>query len=404
MPRAKRPLAELDPNASRAAPKAKHSKPNLPIERTEDGGTNDIKSKTKAELVEMLQERGLRHTGTKFELLKRLEDHREEMEKLAEKCKSKQQTVDNNYVNYHMKDNSKLRTLLRDRQLPEYGTREEMIQRLERVPVSYERFSSGEITEMLKGRGLRFAGSGSRDIKMARLKLNDEMNSDSGNSAEQGMYGRLTAYESFEDLDITDPKQIKSNTHTKYASWASDRLIKLLKERRLSLAGNKAQHIEKLRDYDAKALSKKRKSLFAERIRLRAELEERVGHPVDLNEFKKETRDQSRRDDEILKKVAESAKAAFPRCEYNWKDSHWASRTERELREICERRGMEVWGTKATYLKWLDTGSVDYEDLSVSSLEQVCMKREIRTKSSDKKVDLIRRLREADESEEAEGS
>jgi hypothetical protein len=53
-------------------------------------------------------------------------------------------------------------------------------------------------------------------------------------------------------------------------------------------------------------------------------------------------------------------------------------------------------------LKWLDTGSVDYEDLYVGSLEQMCMERGIKHKSSDKKVELIKKLREADEAEDKE--
>jgi hypothetical protein len=48
-------------------------------------------------------------------------------------------------------------------------------------------------------------------------------------------------------------------------------------------------------------------------------------------------------------------------------------------------------------IKWLETGSVDYEDLYAGSLEIMCMKRGLHVKIGAKKVDLIKRLREDDE-------
>jgi hypothetical protein len=58
-------------------------------------------------------------------------------------------------------------------------------------------------------------------------------------------------------------------------------------------------------------------------------------------------------------------------------------------------------GPKAAMLKWLDTGSVEYEDLYAGSLEMICFRRGIKHRSGEKKVDLIRRLKEADEQEAA---
>lgn len=56
-------------------------------------------------------------------------------------------------------------------------------------------------------------------------------------------------------------------------------------------------------------------------------------------------------------------------------------------------------GPRAALLKWLDTGSVEYEDLYAGSLGVICYRRWIKHRSGEKKVDLIRRLKEADEQE-----
>lgn len=58
-------------------------------------------------------------------------------------------------------------------------------------------------------------------------------------------------------------------------------------------------------------------------------------------------------------------------------------------------------GPKAAMVKFLDTDSVEYEDLYASSLGSMCYKRGIAYKSTAKKDDLVRILKEADDEEAA---
>jgi SAP domain len=75
MPRAKRALAEADPNASAPAPAAKKASSGKASSGTVLGKENQpFKSKTVAELSSMLKERGLPHTGKKGDLVRRLEE------------------------------------------------------------------------------------------------------------------------------------------------------------------------------------------------------------------------------------------------------------------------------------------------------------------------------------------
>ena len=54
-------------------------------------------------------------------------------------------------------------------------------------------------------------------------------------------------------------------------------------------------------------------------------------------------------------------------------------------------------GPKAAMLKWLDTGNIEYEEMYIGGLASICSERGIKHKVNDNKVDLIKRLREADE-------
>ncbi|KAH6670423.1 hypothetical protein B0J14DRAFT_96633 [Halenospora varia] len=441
MPRTKRPLAEADPNAARAAPKAKHSKTSDAKESINPSASDDYTSKTNDELVALLRERGLAHTGIKRTLVERLIEADTEEDTMQARghaalsskqeywSKSKNELIDmlrkqglahtgpkealvkrleaqleqpkkpvkrlkqdistKGTINYHTKDNGKLAIMLKDRDLPTYDTREEMIACLERNPANYEQFTAEALIKMLKGRHLINADSGNKDTKIARLKLNDEMDRDPARGCH---YGYLMAYSDIANNRRPLPPP-KSNN--KYSTYGVGRVDKLLKERKLSRAGSLAIKIERLRDYDTAELRKVREAHVRKYTELITEWEAEAGHPIDMEEVNRQEEYYSRRDREILDQVV-TKKAAFPTCQYNWKDSHWASRTERELRDICQRRGMDGNGTKATYLKWLDTGSVDYEDLSVGSLQSMYKNRGIRAKYSEKKVDLIMKLREAD--------
>lgn len=70
MPRVKRPLAEADPNASRASANAKRAKHSDAKDLKTKG--DDYESKGKAELLAILRKRNMPVTGNKMMLVQRL--------------------------------------------------------------------------------------------------------------------------------------------------------------------------------------------------------------------------------------------------------------------------------------------------------------------------------------------
>ena len=63
------------------------------------------------------------------------------------------------------------------------------------------------------------------------------------------------------------------------------------------------------------------------------------------------------------------------------------------------RREMLGSGPKAAMIKWLETGNIEYDELYAFSLESLCRDRDIKFKSREKKAELVRLLKEADERE-----
>jgi hypothetical protein len=79
------------------------------------------------------------------------------------------------HISYYSKDHEKLQTILRDRQLPIDGTRDEMIQRLKDHPANYGLRTSSELTNMLKRRRVPGNIHGKKAVKIAKLMLNDDI-------------------------------------------------------------------------------------------------------------------------------------------------------------------------------------------------------------------------------------
>jgi hypothetical protein len=63
------------------------------------------------------------------------------------------------------------------------------------------------------------------------------------------------------------------------------------------------------------------------------------------------------------------------------------------------RREMPGSGPKASMIKWLETGNIEYDELYAFSLESLCRDRGIKFKSGEKKAELVRLLKEADKRE-----
>jgi hypothetical protein len=106
------------------------------------------------------------------------------------------------------------------------------------------------------------------------------------------------------------------------------------------------------------------------------ELEQRVGHPIFIPDIKNFGYQWHGDDAKIFEEgeCNKPLRPALPFCKYDGSNSHWASRSERELTDICKRRGMPGGGysNKAGLLKWLDTGELDYAGLYMGGLERIC--------------------------------
>jgi len=187
-----------------------------------------------------------------------------------------------------------------------------------------------------------------------------------------------------------------------YDSMTMESLRMLLMARKLPVSGDKSMRIARLQASDGprqKTSEKARNELSSRR----AALEKKIGHALPSANAVLVHEDQQRSEDtRILQAIrpkpdVEPSSSSIPKCEYNWRDSHWASRTERELNDICRRREMSGHGTKAAMIKWLETGELDYQDLDVSSLEVNCKERGIKGMSKATKKDLIRMLENYDE-------
>jgi hypothetical protein len=264
----------------------------------------------------------------------------------------------NDGIDYTTKDNSKLRVILRDRELPDQGTREQMIESLQLHPARYDEDTAEELTEKLHGRHCKYAGQGDRANKIGRLEHNDSLDRDAAN------YG---------DLEL----------------WVDLKVMYTMLDEKPGSRSSKTRSPEELNKLRADFDSKK------------AELEKRVGHPVIIPEDLMKCNSQWHGKDDQIFAEGERNKQVRPRissCDYDDSNSHWASRSERELTDICKRREMPGGGysTKAGLLKWLDTGELDYAGLYMGGLERICRERQLTHKATAKKVDLIALLEKDD--------
>ena len=394
MPPAKRPLSEVNPNASNASRKSAKTEATKPTPQTQKSGANGEKEAIPIPSNQRKQpsqqptlplpnsSRKWSTTGTVFQNT----DHPLQHEQ------SKSRNEQKEGIEYRNKDNSKLRTFLHDRNLRTCGTRQELISRLENSSINYEELSSEQITEMLKRRHLTMSSLGNKQAKIERLRLNDEVDRDTGNSGDSILYANLSVAE----MILVEKGERLANLENSYTLLDPTKLPSLLQRRNLSTSGSKSVLLKRLQNDERKTITKEVEAAQVKYDIAKLELESKTGRSVNLTEsFKKE--DNLTALDYRTQNRAQEARRKVSICDYNWKESHWADRRERELAEICSRRGMPGYGPKAAMLKWLDTGDLEYEDMYTSGLTSICMERGLECRNRDKKVDLIRRLREADE-------
>jgi hypothetical protein len=442
MPRAKRPLAEVDPNASRLASSPKSSKTSTGRTRKTAGG--DILEGDKDGKLIGSRRNATRNTSSGIEApsLPKASLHENER-KPSSKPKSTNNTkhrlhlpgstylgdcdtedcaredCDNRAgspppdggctsrppkINYKTKDNSKLKVLLYDRLLPTSGTREELIARLETSTFDYNIYSSEQLTELLKSRHVTNAATGPKTIKIQRLEINDAVDRDTSNWEDTKLYVEADVKKWSLDELVAKQEALIAGEDRSYSTstWTLKKLGVLLKDHKLPTTGTREDIINRLRASDRQKLIKDISKAREEFLSAKEQLETQIGHAVEDHGVCREGPEADLRAiDNQVERDAVNSRPRIPICDYDWRDSHWASRTERQLSEICSRRGMPGHGPKAAMLKWLDTGSVEYEDLYAGSLEMICFRRGIKHRSGEKKVDLIRRLKEADEQEAA---
>ncbi|TAQ85573.1 hypothetical protein B7494_g6121 [Chlorociboria aeruginascens] len=297
-------------------------------------------------------------------------------------------------IQYSTKDTSKLRRFLVERHLSPSGTRGELITRLECSFIDYTALSSEDLSTMLKHRNITMYAQGRKDIKIQRLRMNDKVDHDTGNGAEGELYGQFWASESIlNDVVAKRDEHLKEMSEA-YAKLSHRKLLALLEKRKLSSHGNKETLTKRLLTDDCETLSKHIRDLLNRRDATKAKLELHIGHPVSMAGSVKEEEDEQHALDNEAREQGRRSSVSL--CDYDWRDSHWADRTERDLTEITRRRGMPGGGPKTAMLKWLDTGKIDYEYMYGTPLRIVCMERGIHAKSDAKKADLVRILREDD--------
>ncbi|PQE26766.1 hypothetical protein CJF31_00003462 [Rutstroemia sp. NJR-2017a BVV2] len=463
MPRAKRALAEADSNATllpspKHAKITKTTKTGKPIVVEEDVSAKpDYESKSKEELVAILKERLMPSTGTKEMLIRRLQDNENDGSPTTPKVSSRKvadhspapavthqskadeeaalptgrsrsmhtssvtsSSSSNNVVtakkdgdgmNYKTKDNSKLARLLDERRLGLAGSRDEMIHRLETSCYNYNAYSSEELSQMLSERHLVNASLGDKALKIERLKLNDQSDCDRGNSREIIMYCNLNfKEETIEELE--EALDFMESGSTFYDTLSTRSLPYVATILGVSNAGQNVVRRLENNDRNSKRppLSQIRKSVHETKKRLerlkkeytkeKAELEAIVGHPVEPRKVFKQIDELGKRD-RLLQDSYQPARKSQPSCvvNYDWKSSHWATRSSQELHDICRRQGWFGGETKAACIMWLETGEVDYELLSVMSLERICKDRGIKIRSNEKRIDLVKKIRDSDEAE-----
>ncbi|ESZ97129.1 hypothetical protein SBOR_2487 [Sclerotinia borealis F-4128] len=306
-----------------------------------------------------------------------------------------------NQLDYRTKDDSKLRTLLRDWRVMEpkevesiwYSGRDDSslrdlsiqlrILQLRRTlpytqkppPDKYQ--PRRQFGRNKKLRAARFCGTGKKDEEQVLKVLSDptipyetlEYLGSHRLAITRGLSTLGVNEAIIKRLRVDDQKPESKSKDKQYMSNAIERLTALTK-----------RHTDA---YD----------------KMKKKLEERVGHPIkDIAAVIRHFEALCKRDQGIVDNYQPTRKPAPP-CDYDWKASHWANRSTRELQDICQRRGTQLSGSKASMIKYLETGVIDYENLYNASLEGMCTQRGIKYKWNETRLDLAGKLRETDDKE-----
>ena len=375
MPRTKRPLSEVDPNAanpppSKSSKRSKEQPPKKIFQQDIFAAVDD---------VEAPRDPGICPKTLRASSDRKLipEDFRATNMRLS--------------TDYYAKDTNKLRAFCRDRSLNPSLSRDEMVDLLEKTPIDYESLQSVEPEAILKRRHIPYYGP--RALKIARIRHDDEGHLDKTDyhGARIDVRRALTG-EMLKQVLAKQEAVINQNCHR----LETKDLITLLRERGLHEKVSREAKIDALREADKKSKAFESKEIAQEVKKWETEVEDRskeyeenTGHPYHGSYFKQE-----RTSWKDWAATLPETKPPQPIYDYAWQDSRWASKSERELAEICRRRDMPGAGTKAARIKWLETGKLMYEDLYAFSLDSLCRKRNL--PHGGVKKQLMQRLENAD--------
>jgi len=184
-------------------------------------------------------------------------------------------------IRYAKKTNSKLRTMLFDRNLSTCGTREELIFRLANSTTDYEALSTAELTSILKRRKVKAHATGSRVIKIERLKVNDSLCHDTGNAVEQVLWSNALYRQGVVDGSLEAQEHVLSKLKARYWSTNPARLSATLRKRNLPSSGSKEELISRLGEDDQTAFEAEIEPFRIELDIRRQKLEAEIGFEVE---------------------------------------------------------------------------------------------------------------------------
>lgn len=228
--RAKRPLAEADANALPTpvtSGDAKRRRQQSGVGKEEVGRQNVIRQPRNRAEFDRLWETALKHIAS--------------VELNSHSTPPPSETFD-----YDTKDNGKLRRFLLERDLPTDGSREELLFRLANSSIDYTTQNSTELQELLKARQVKLYAKGSKEDKLARLRLNDKIIWDTGNP-DGNQYGMVEAGKRsitlLEEGGLTQPSPI-------FSDMSSGSISHALKKRLLPLTGDAKDKVARLEGYE----------------------------------------------------------------------------------------------------------------------------------------------------------
>ncbi|KAK0124727.1 hypothetical protein ONS96_008610 [Cadophora gregata f. sp. sojae] len=274
MPRTKRPLAEVDINAN-PSKSAKITAEQVPGEKLRE---KDVQSTTgQTRRVDQKFSPNPAIACGKFMVRKPNSIYSTQLVVEQEQDSVEHRTSAGEAFDYSAKDNSKLRAFLVDRHLPTAGSREELIARLENSSTEYETLFSTELTEILNRRHVTGAATGTKETKIQRVRINDKIDHNTGDSHATILYVQR---ELWEDAIVEMEQKLEALSENFYTTFTFGKLVKKLDKRDLTSTGSKDIIAKILWSYEENDWVKSNKFCQQVLAEHHAEMELYSAHPV----------------------------------------------------------------------------------------------------------------------------